>query len=218
MEDKSVVVFGAGRFGSALSIELFKDNLEVMIVDNDEEKIQNLANRVTTGIIADLKDEDAIEELGLKNFDLAVVAIGSDLESAIMATVAAKEHGIETIYAKAPTPMYGRILKKVGADYIIYPEREVAESLARSIAGSSLMEYINFSDEYSVAEIKTPKTWTNKSLKDLDLRSKNNIMVVAIRRAGKMIISPMADDKIYETDSLIILARYEDIEKLTGHA
>ncbi|MDO5027797.1 MAG: TrkA family potassium uptake protein [Bacillota bacterium] len=214
MQDKSIVVFGAGRFGSALAQELFNENLEVMIVDKDQERIQNLATKVTTGIITDIKDEDAIEELGLKNFDIAVVAIGSDLESSIMATVAAREHGIETIYAKAPSEMYGRILLKVGADYIIYPEREIAERLARSIAGSSLMEYINFSGEYSIAEIKAPKDWANKRLKDLDIRSEQNIMVIGIKRMGQMIISPKADQDILPTDRVIVLARYEDIEDL----
>lgn len=218
MEEKSIVVFGAGRFGSSIAKELFINDMEVMIIDKDEEKIQNLSTKVTTAVIADVTDEEAMEELGLKNFDIAVVAIGSNLESSIIATVAAKEHGIPTIYAKAPSEMHGRILSKIGADYIIYPEKEIAERLARSISGSSIMEYINFSDEYSIAEIIAPKSWEDKSLAQLNIRNQKNIMIIAIKRAGETIVSPRAEQVILKDDKVVVIAKNNEIEELATHA
>lgn len=215
MEVKSVVVFGAGRFGSSIAQELFQNNVEVMVIDKDEEKIQNLATKVTTAIIADVTDEAAMEEVGLKNFDVAVVAIGSDLESSIISTVTAKEHGIPTIYAKSPTDMHGRILKKIGADYIIYPEKQIAQRLARSISGSSIVEYLNFSEEYSIAEIAPPKNWENKTLARLNIRNEKNIMIIAIKRNKKMIISPKASETILKDDKIIILGKNEEISEIT---
>ena len=215
MEVKSVVVFGAGRFGSSIAQELFQNDVEVMVIDKDEEKIQNLATKVTTAIIADVTDEAAMEEVGLKNFDVAVVAIGSDLESSIISTVTAKEHGIATIYAKSPTDMHGRILSKIGADYIIYPEKQIAERLARSISGSSIVEYLNFSEEYSIAEIAPPKNWENKTLARLNIRNEKNIMIIAIKRNKKMIISPKASETILKDDKIIILGKNEEISEIT---
>lgn len=217
MEVKSVVVFGAGRFGTSIAEELFKNNVEVMVIDKDEEKIQNLATKVTTAIIADVTDEAAMEEVGLKNFDVAVVAIGTDLESSIIATVAAKEHGIPTIYAKAPTDMHGRILSKIGADYVIYPEKQIAERLARSISGSSIVEYLNFSEEYSIAEMAPPKNWENKTLAKLNIRNERDIMIIAIKRNKKTIISPKASEIILKDDKIVVLGRNAEIEEIAGH-
>ena len=217
MEVKSVVVFGAGRFGTSIAQELFKNDVEVMVIDKDEDKIQNLATKVTTAIIADVTDEAAMEEVGLKNFDVAVVAIGSDMESSIIATVTAKEHGISTIYAKSPTDMHGRILSKIGADYIIYPEKQIAERLARSISGSSIVEYLNFSEEYSIAELTPPKNWENKTLAKLDIRNEKNIMIIAIKRNKQTIISPKANEIILKNDKVIVLCKNEEIEELAEH-
>lgn len=217
MEGKSVVVFGAGRFGTSIAEELFENNVEVMVIDKDDERIQNLATKVTTAIIADVTDEAAMEEVGLKNFDVAVVAIGSDLESSIIATVTAKEHGIPTIYAKSPTDMHGRILSKIGADYVIYPEKQIAERLARSISGSSIVDYLNFSEEYSIAEMAAPKNWENKTLAKLDLRKQKNLMIIAIKRKNETIISPKSDETILKNDKVIVLGKNEEIEEIAEH-
>ena len=156
MKDESVVVFGAGRFGSALAKELFQQGIEVMVIDNDTEIVQDLSAELPNVVKADILDEATIEELGLKNFDVAVIAIGKNLEASIVATVVAKEHGIPLIYGKATTEMQSRILKKVGADYVVYPEMEMGKKMGRVIAKKSIMEYIHFSDEYSIFEIIPP--------------------------------------------------------------
>ncbi|NLW42562.1 MAG: TrkA family potassium uptake protein [Tissierellia bacterium] len=218
MKVDSVVVFGAGRFGSALAKELFIEDIEVMVIDNDEEKIQEISPYVTTAIIADVLDEGAIKELGLRNFDVAVIAIGSNLEASIVAAVESKEYEIPMIYAKAGTDMQARILKKVGVDQVIYPEIELGERLARSISGKSIIEYIHFSEEYSIVEINSPQNWAGKSLKELDVRNTFNINIIAIRRNDKTIVSPSALEKIEKGDNLIVIGEDQYLKKMEKHA
>lgn len=218
MKVDSVVVFGAGRFGSALAKELFIEDIEVMVIDNDEEKIQEISPYVTTAIIADVLDEGAIKELGLRNFDVAVIAIGSNLEASIVAAVESKEYEIPMIYAKAGTDMQARILKKVGVDQVIYPEIELGERLARSISGKSIIEYIHFSEEYSIVEINSPQNWAGKSLKELDVRNTFNINIIAIRRKDRTIVSPSALEKIEKGDNLIVIGEDQYLKKMEKHA
>lgn len=217
MDIGSVVVFGAGRFGSALAKELFEEDIEVMIVDNDEEKIQEIASQVTTAIIADVVDEGAIKELGLSNFDVAIIAIGSNLEASVVAAVEAKEYGIPMIYAKASTEMQARILKKIGVDKIIYPELEVGERLARSISGRSILEYIHFSDEYSIVEINLLNHWAGKTILELDVRNKYKINIIAIRRRDRTIVSPNASERLEKDDRLIIIGEEKYLKDMERH-
>lgn len=217
MKVDSVVVFGAGRFGSALAKELFIEDIEVMVIDNDEEKIQEISPYVTTAIIADVLDEGAIKELGLRNFDVAVIAIGSNLEASIVAAVESKEYEIPMIYAKAGTDMQARILKKVGVDQVIYPEIELGERLARSISGKSIIEYIHFSEEYSIVEVNSPQNWAGKTLKELDVRNTFNINIIAIRRKDRTIVSPSALEKIEKEDNLIVIGEDQYLKKMEKH-
>ena len=217
MKVDSVVVFGAGRFGSALAKELFIEDIEVMVIDNDEEKIQEISPYVTTAIIADVLDEGAIKELGLRNFDVAVIAIGSNLEASIVAAVESKEYEIPMIYAKAGTDMQARILKKVGVDQVIYPEIELGERLARSISGKSIIEYIHFSEEYSIVEVNSPQNWAGKTLKALDVRNTFNINIIAIRRKDRTIVSPSALEKIEKGDNLIVIGEDQYLKKMEKH-
>lgn len=214
----NVIVLGAGRFGSALAEKLFKEGLEVMLVDKDYELIQDLANQVTSAVQCDLMDEKAVEELGINNFDVAVVAIGSDLEASIMATLAAKEHEIPRIIAKASSFTQARILKKLGADQVIFPELEMGERLALSIAGSSIADYINFSDEYTLLELKAIKPWWGKSLAELNFHRSYGMNVVAYHRDGATIIAPMADYTIEKGDKLVLMGSTEDAAKLEQQA
>ena len=138
MREESVVVFGAGRFGASLAKELFQQGVEVMVVDVNPDIVQELSSTMPNVVRADVLDEVALEELGLKNFDIAVIAIGKNLEASIVATVAAKEHGIPLIYGKATSEMQSRILKKVGADYVVFPEMEMGMRLGRAISKKSI--------------------------------------------------------------------------------
>lgn len=214
MKDESVVVFGAGRFGSALAKELFQQGVEVLVIDNDPEVVQELSSEIPNVVRADILDEIALDELGLKNFDIAVIAIGKNLEASIVATVAAKDYGIPLIYGKATTEMQSRILKKVGADYVVFPEMEMGRRMGRVIAKKSLMEYIHFSDEYSILEIIAPKKWENESISKIDARNKFNINIVAIRKDDKTIIVPSSTEIIEKGDKLIVIGRDEIVNEL----
>lgn len=214
MKEKSVVVFGAGRFGSALAEELFKKGLEVMVVDKNKSKIQDISTKVTLALIADVHDEDAIAELGLPNFDIGVVAIGDRIESSVIATVSAKEAGIKTVYAKAKNDLHAKILRKIGADHVVFPEKEIGYRLALSIAHSNIKDYIQFGDDYSISESPIPEKWVGKSLEDLDIRKKHNINIIAIKSPEETRVNPHGDYVFKEEDYIIIVGKLEDLEKL----
>lgn len=215
---ESVIVFGAGRFGTSLATTLFDHGVEVMVVDNDYDKIQSLGTKVTTAVQCDLTDESAVNELGISNFDIAVIAIGSNLEASIMAALAAKDRGVPKIIAKATSEMQARILQKIGVDQIIYPEIDMGERLARSLSGNNLMEYIHFSDEYSIVEVKARKEWIGKNLIELDFRNKYHLNVIAYKRNRYTIVSPAATERFEKDDILILIGEEKYIDALNAHA
>lgn len=217
MKNKSIIVFGAGRFGESLATELFKGGMEVMLVDKSYDIIQSVADKVTTAVQCDVLDENAMEELGISNFEVAVIAIGSNLEASIIATLTAKDFGVKKIISKANSEMQARILKKIGADQIIYPEIDMGYRLAKSIVGSNFMEYIHFSKEYSLVEIKALPEWEDKSLSEIDFRKKYNLNVVAFRREGETIVSPNPYEKIEKDDIMILIGDEKYINKLERH-
>lgn len=211
---KSFVVIGCGRFGSTIAATLTELGNEVLAVDEDYEKVNDVSDRVTTAVQCNIMDEGEVEDLGLKNFDVAVIGIGSNIEAAIMATIVAKEAGIPKILCKALSPRMGSILKKLGADNIIYPERDMAIRVAHNLTKKNILDYIQISPEFSIIEIKTPGSWTGKSLVDLDVRNKFGVTVVAVERGKEIIVSPYADEVLRADDVLIILGTDEDVKKL----
>lgn len=216
MKEKNVLVLGMGRFGSALAKKLFEKGVEVMAVDRDYTKVQKLADQVTYAAQADMTDEEAMKDLGIKNFDIAVIATGSNIESSIEATLLCKDAGITTVIAKATTATHERILEKIGADKIIFPELDSGERLARVISGSNLLEFIEFSNEFSLAEVRVHQAWIGKDLKDLDFRNKYNLNVVAFERNGATIINPGPHTKIEKNDLVVLLGKKEDVEKVSS--
>lgn len=217
---KSYIVFGCGKFGSSVAKTLSELGNEVMIVDINLDFIEDIADYVTTAIQCDVMDQNATSEMGLKNFDAAVVAIGSNFEAAIMSTVLAKEAGIEYIVAKAMNNRQALILKKLGADKIIFPERDMGVRVAHNLSASNLMDFIQLSPDYSIAEFLCPVTWTAKTLKQLNVRSKYKVTVLAIERGNEDIkIDPHPDSTLQEGDVLVLLGKDEDlkeIEKITS--
>ncbi len=211
---KNVVVFGAGRFGSAVAEELFKQDIEVMIIDRDIDLIQDIANHVTTAIQCDLSDEAAVRELGISNFDIAVIAIGTDLESSIISTMLAKDSGIPRVIAKASTMMQARILEKLGADQIIFPEVDMGERLARSITGSNIIEYLRLSDRYSMIELQVQPKWVGKSLMEMDFRRIYHINVVAIKRNQDIILENLGSEILQKGDLLISIGTISAIQSI----
>ena len=216
MKEKNVLVLGLGRFGSALAKKLFEKDVEVMAVDRDYTKVQKMADSVTYAAQADMTDEDAMKDLGIKNFDIAVIATGSNIEASIEATLICKDAGITTVIAKATTVTHERILEKIGADKIIFPELDSGERLARVISGSNLLEFIEFSNEFSLAEVRVHKAWVGKDLMELDFRNKYNLNVVAFERGGKTILNPGPHTKIEKNDLIVLIGRKEDVDKISN--
>lgn len=211
---KSVIVLGIGRFGERVATKLFEDGLEVMAVDKNYDLVQNISDKVTSAVQCDISNDKALEELGIGNFDVAVIATGESLEASMAATLFAKDHNVEKIIAKATSTNHARILKKIGADQIVFPEIDMGEKLARSIAGSNLLQFFHFSDDYSMIELKAYDELVGKSLKEIDFRKKYKMMVIAYKRDGELIINPEANWKIEKDDTLVLLGDSEHADKL----
>ena len=211
---KSVIVLGIGRFGERVATKLFEDGLEVMAVDKDYDLVQNISGKVTSAVQCDISNDKALEELGMGNFDVAVIATGESLEASMAATLFAKDHNVEKIIAKATSTNHARILKKIGADQIIFPEIDMGEKLARSIEGSNLLQFFHFSDDYSMIELKAYDELVGRSLKEIDFRKKYKMMVIAYKRDGELIINPEANWKIEKDDTLVLLVDSDHADKL----
>lgn len=211
---KSVIVLGIGRFGERVATKLFEDGLEVMAVDKNYDLVQNISGKVTSAVQCDISNDKALEELGMGNFDVAVIATGESLEASMAATLFAKDHNVEKIIAKATSTNHARILKKIGADQIIFPEIDMGEKLARSIAGSNLLQFFHFSDDYSMIELKAYDELVGRSLKEIDFRKKYKMMVIAYKRDGELIINPEANWKIEKDDTLVLLGDSDHADKL----
>lgn len=211
---KSFVVIGCGRFGSSVARTLSELGYEVMVVDIDEEKVQELSDDVTHAIVLDVMDEVSLKEIGISNFDVAVISIGSHTEASIMATLIAKEAGVGKVIAKATSDFQGKILKKVGADKVIYPERDMGIRVAHNLVSANVLEFIELSPDYGIIEIEALSNWVGKSLEELQLPTKNNINVIAIKSGEKMNIIPTSSTVIKKNDVLVIVASTTAINKI----
>lgn len=211
---KSIIVLGLGRFGATVAERLYQEGNEVMAVDKNYDIVQNMSDKVTTAVQCDLLNDKALEELGVGNFDIAVIASGESMEASISATLFAKDHNVGRIIAKATSKNHARILKKIGADQIIFPEIDMGEKLARSISGSNLLQFFHFSDDYSMLELKAYDELVGKSLRDINFRDKYKMTVIAYKRDGDLIINPEADWKIKKDDTLVLIGDSDRAEEL----
>lgn len=211
---KQFVVIGLGRFGSSVARTLSAEGHDVLAIDVRENAVQAIMNDVTHAVQADAREEENLKALGVRNFDVAVVAIGDDLQANILITLMLKEMGIRYVVAKAQTNLHGRVLEKVGADKIIYPEKDMGVRVAHNLVTSNIMDYIALSPDYSIAEIVTPRKFIGKTLGELDLRAKYHISVMAIRNGDKVNVAPGSEASIRENDILVVVSKNKDIEKL----
>ena len=154
---KNVIVLGLGRFGTAVAKKLYEKNVEVMAVDINYNKVQKIADNVTSAVQADMTDEEALKGLGISNFDVAVIGTGTNLEASIEASLICKDAGVQTIIAKATSETHARILEKIGVDKITYPELDIGNRLANIISGSNILEMLKFSSEFTLVELKARK-------------------------------------------------------------
>lgn len=211
---KQFVVVGLGRFGLSVAKTLAENDYNVLAIDSDEEKVQSIANDVTHAVEADATDEDALRTLGVRNFDVAVVSIGDNIHANILATLILKELGVKYVVVKAQDTLHGKVLSKVGADRVVYPERDMGMRIAHNLISSNVLDYIEFAPNYSVIEIIASETMIGKSLSELQLRSHFNVNVMAIKRGKELNITPGANDKILEGDVLIVMGKNNDLDKV----
>lgn len=212
--DKSVIVLGLGRFGSQVATKLFESGIYVTVVDKDYDKVEKIASSVSNAVQADIREEQALKSLGISNYDVAIIATGTDLESSIEASLICKDSGVEKVIAKAKSLVHARILKKIGVDQIVFPELDTGERLARSIAGSNLLELIEISNDYSLIEVKAHKDWIGKSLVELDFRNKYEMTVIGAKRNKNMNMDLRPNFVIEEGDVLFIIGSSENAKSL----
>lgn len=211
---KQFVVIGCGRFGSSVAKTLYTLGYDVLAIDKDEERIQEISDSVTHAVQADAIDENTLRTLGIRNFDVAVVSIASDIEASIMATLIAKELGVKTVIAKAQNELHGKVLYKIGADRVVFPERDMGVRVAHNLVSSNILDVIELAPDYSIVEISPLEEWADKTLKELKLPTRYGINVMAIKHGENINISPYADDIVHKDDILVVIGSNEDLRKL----
>lgn len=217
MKTKTFAVIGLGRFGSSVAQTLAMMGHEVLAVDMSEERVQNMSQIVTHAVIGDATDENFLKDIGIRNFDVVITAIGQKEQSNVLVTMQAKELGAKYVVAKATSDIYGKILEKIGADRVVYPERDMGERVAHNLVDNNILDYIELSADYSIIEFVAPAKMAGKTLKELDLRARFGVTLVVIKRSGHINASPGADDKIEENDVLVLIGDNTSLEKFQRH-
>ena len=205
MAKKQYLVVGLGRFGCEIAKTLFNLGNDVLVIDKNEELIEDIVDDVTHAVAVDCTDENALKALGISNFDVGIVSIGHDLEASILITLILKDLGIKYIVCKAQNDLHEKVLKKVGADKVVRPEKDMGRKTAYNLVSSSVLDYIELSRDYGIMEIEAPKTWWNKTLIEVDVRKKYNINIIGIKRGHNINIAPNGEDIIRENDVLVTL-------------
>ncbi|HSB70564.1 MAG TPA: TrkA family potassium uptake protein [Candidatus Methylomirabilis sp.] len=211
---KQVAVIGLGRFGSSVARTLASSGCEVLAVDVDEARVKAIADEVTDAVCANALEEEALRSLGLRNFEVVVVAIGHEVEASILVTVLLKEMGIPKIIAKAQDELHGRVLQKIGADIVVFPERDMGIRVAHTLISRNVIDEIQLSTDYSILEIVAPPRFLARSLRELELRQRFGLTVLAIRREDRIIVSPDAEQTLEEGDMLVTLGQPGMLEQL----
>lgn len=209
--DKQYAVLGLGRFGESIAIELSNNGYDVLAIDESETIIQNISEHVRFAVKADVTDIDALKSLGLGNFDVAIIAIGTNVDSSIMATLLAKELGVKTVIAKAQGDMHEKILKKIGADKVIFPEREMGQRIANNLMSGNIIDYLELSQDYSIVEIEILNDWIGKSLIELDFRNVYGVNVVALKRDNHINVALDPNEIFKHEDIVIVIGSNESI-------
>ncbi len=210
---KQFIIIGIGKFGESIATNLYKMGHDVLAVDIDEERVQYIANKVTHAVQADATEEGTLEALGVKHFDGAVVTIGESVQASILITLLCKELGIRHVLAKAQNELHAKVLYKIGADRVVFPERDMGLRVAHSLVSTSFLDYIELTPDYSIVELKAAKDWQGKSLKDLNVRAEYGINIMAIKQDDKVVVSPAADDVIQREDVLVVIGKARDINR-----
>lgn len=210
---KQYAVFGLGSFGESVAVTLQGLGCEVVVVDNHMERIENISPYVSYAVQADIEDPEVIRSLGARNLDGVVVAVADDMEASIMATLVSKEIGVPYVLAKAKNDLHAKVLKKIGADSIIFPEKEIGQSVARNLVSGEFVDWISLSPDYSITEIAVPEKWIGKSLSEIDVRRTKDVNVVGVRIGEKIQVTIDPEEPLQKEMMLIMIGSNEALEK-----
>ncbi|BDG60833.1 potassium channel family protein [Caldinitratiruptor microaerophilus] len=216
---KQFAVIGLGRFGSSVARTLESLGHQVMGIDRDHARVNQMRHELTHVVEADCTDEEQIRALGLRNFDAVIMAVGGDLQESTLITLLLKEAGVPRVVAKASSDLHGKLLEKIGADQVIYPERDMGVRVAHHILTGVALDSIELSPGYRVVEVPASPAMFGRSLRDLNLRARFRLNVMAIRRGEDVLVNPGSDDVIYEGDILVVagdptsLSRLQELEE-----
>ncbi len=212
---KEIAVIGLGKFGMSVAKSYAKAGGMVLAIDMDAEKVQEVSDVVTYAVKADVTDADVVRTLGLSNVDVAIIAVTDNLEASVMATILSKEEGVPYVMVKAQNEVHAKVLTKVGADKIIFPEKEMGMRVARNLKIDHLMDLVDLSDDCSIIEAKLPKNWVGKNLMELDVRKKYGINVIGIRYGnGDVEVNVSPDLPLKDDMLLIVIGGNKQIDKV----
>jgi trk system potassium uptake protein TrkA len=209
----SVMVIGLGRFGSAAARELMALGHEVLAIDSDEARVNDLAPEVTHAVQLDASDDEALQGVGAGEFDHAIVAISSATEASIFATMALKNLGVGNIIAKAATNLHGAILSRVGANRVVFPEREMGTRVAHTFSYPQVSDYIDVAPRFGIVKVQPPAGYLGKTLRELDLQNRFSLTPIAVRRGANVIVNPHRDERVAPGDELILVGLDEGLER-----
>lgn len=215
---KSILIIGAGHFGSHLCLNLSKLDNEIMIVDKYEEKLEDLLPHVTNAKIGDCANPKVLESLGVSNFDLCVVCIGNSFQDSLEITSQLKDLGARRVISKANREIHAKFLLRNGADEIVFPDRDIAQKIAVRLSSDNIFDYFYLADGYAVCEIPLQPDWIGKSAIDLSFRSRYNLSIIGIKLGGKTQILPDAGYIFQNGEHLIVLGHQDDIDRITHAA
>lgn len=210
----SVLVIGLGRFGASAARELMRLGHEVLAIDSGEAIVNDIAPEVTHAIQLDAADEDALRAVGAAEFDHAIVAISSNVEASIFATMALKKLGVKNLIAKAANPLHGAILERVGADRVVYPEREMGLRVAHSFSVRNVVDYLDVAPRFGIVKVRPPEAFVGKTFRELDLANRLHLTPIALRRGDDVTVNPHRDDALKAGDELILIGMDDRLEQL----
>lgn len=227
MKKRQYAVLGLGTFGMGVARELASRGAQVLAVDTDEDKIKEITPLVTHAVVADATEQKVLKSLGIKDIDCAIVAIGQSMENSIMITLLLKEFGVKSIIVKSISPLHSRIVAKLGADRVIYPELEMARKLADGLISPNILDQIELSHEYNIIEMVAPRKFWNKSMRESGIRANFKVDIIAIKRRAPIItdegesdikediiIAPGAEIEVLENDILVLVGKDDDLKHL----
>lgn len=212
---KTFVVIGLGRFGGAVATELCSLGHEVLAIDADPEKVQKTVDLVTHAVSGDARDANVLRALGVRNYDCAIVATGNDVGNSALITLNLKEIGVKQVVCKAQSHVHRKVLEKIGADRVVFPEHEMGLKLAQGLSSSNVLNFIELSDDFGIVELAVPRSWVGKTIRTLDVRARHHVNIIAVRGAGgELNVAPGGDYALASGEMLVALGRTEYINLL----